>query len=100
VRYNPLDRFPAASRDVSALVPDTVMWGEIETAVRELGIPEIASVRIFDTYKGKDMPDGFHSLAFRVTYRGKGRTLTDEELTDMHDRIRMLLEKGFGAQLR
>ena len=100
VRYSALARFPAASRDVSALAPDTVMWGEIEAAIRELGIPEIASVRVFDTYKGKDMPEGFRSLAFRVVYRGKGRTLTDEEVTGMHDRVRMLLEKRFGAQLR
>jgi len=100
VRYSALARYPAASRDVSALVPDTVTWGDVEAAVRELGIPEISSVRVFDTFKGKDMPDGFHSLAFRVVYRGKGRTLTDEELTGMHDRVRVLLEKRFGAQLR
>jgi phenylalanyl-tRNA synthetase beta chain len=100
VRYSALARFPAASRDVSALVPDGVMWGDIETAIRDLGIPEIVSVRVFDTYKGKDMPEGFRSLAFRVVYRGKGRTLTDEEVTGMHDRVRMLLEKRFGAQLR
>lgn len=100
VRYSALARFPAASRDVSALVPDDVMWGDIEAAVRDLGIPEIVSVRVFDTYKGKEMPEGFRSLAFRVTYRGKGRTLTDDELTGMHERVRMLLENRFGAQLR
>jgi phenylalanyl-tRNA synthetase beta chain len=100
VRYSALARFPAASRDVSALVPDTVMWGDIEKAVRDLGILEIVSVRVFDMYKSKEMPEGFHSLAFRVTYRGQGRTLTDEEVAGMHERVRALLEDRFGAQLR
>jgi phenylalanyl-tRNA synthetase beta chain len=100
VRYSALTRFPAASRDVSALVPDTVMWGDIEKAVRDLGIHEIASVRVFDMYKGKGMAEGFHSLAFRVIYRGAGRTLTDEEVAGMHERVRALLEDRFGAQLR
>ena len=100
VRYSALARFPAASRDVSALVPDTVMWGEIEKAVRDLGILEIVSVRVFDMYKSKEMPEGFHSLAFRVIYRGEGRTLTDEEVAGMHARVRALLETSFGAQLR
>ncbi len=100
VRYSALARFPAASRDVSALVPDAVMWGDIETAVRDLGILEIVSVRVFDMYKSKDMPEGFHSLAFRVIYRGEGRTLTDEEVAGMHQRVRALLEERFGAQLR
>jgi phenylalanyl-tRNA synthetase beta chain len=100
VRYSALPRFPAASRDVSALVPDTVMWGDVENAVRDLGISEIVSVRVFDMYKSKEMPEGFHSLAFRVTYRGEDRTLTDEELAVMHERVRTLLEDRFGAQLR
>lgn len=100
VRYNALPRLPASSRDVSALVPDSAMWGEIEKAIRELGINEIVEVRVFDMYKGKEMPEGLRSLAFRVTYRGKDRTLTDEEVTGMHERVRQLLESRFGAQLR
>lgn len=100
VRFAALSRFPAASRDISALVPDSVMWGEIESAVKDLGITEIISVRLFDTYKGKEMQDGFRSLAFRVTYRSEDRTLTDEELAGMHERVRSSLEQRFGAQLR
>lgn len=100
VRYSALPRFPAASRDVSALVPDTVMWGDIEWAVRDLGISEIESVRIFDTYRGKEMREGCHSLAFRVTYRSEGRTLKDEEVAEIHERVRALLESRFAAQLR
>jgi phenylalanyl-tRNA synthetase beta chain len=100
VRYSPLPRLPAATRDVSALVPDQVLWGEIESAITGLGISEISSVRVFDMYKGKEMQEGFRSLAFRVTYRGEGRTLTDEEVARMHDRVKELLEQRFGAQLR
>ena len=100
VRYRALPRFPAASRDVSALVPDSVMWGDIEKAVRGLGIQEIVSVRVFDMYKGKEMSKGFHSLALRVIYRAQDRTLTDEEVTGMHERVRAELQHRFGAQLR
>jgi phenylalanyl-tRNA synthetase beta chain len=100
VRYAALPRFPAVSRDVSALVPDKVEWGDIEKAVFDLGISEAVSVRVFDMYKGKEMPEGFHSLAFRVRYRAEDRTLTDEEVTGMHQRVRALLEDRFGAQLR
>jgi phenylalanyl-tRNA synthetase beta chain len=100
VVYSALPRLPASSRDVSALVPDTVLWGDIESAIRALGIGEIVGVRVFDMYKGKEMPEGFHSLAFRVTYRGQGRTLTDEEVSAMHERVRELLRQDFGAQLR
>jgi phenylalanyl-tRNA synthetase beta chain len=100
VRYSALPNLPSTSRDVSALVPDDAAWGDIEGAIAELAISEIASVKVFDTFKGKDMPEGYHSLAFRVTYRGDGRTLTDEEVNSMHERVRGLLQTHFKAQLR
>ncbi|MFY9609488.1 MAG: phenylalanine--tRNA ligase subunit beta [Blastocatellia bacterium] len=100
VRYSALPRFPASSRDVSLLLPDAVMWGDIEKAVSDLSVSEIVSVQVFDTYKGKEMPDGFHSLAFRVTYRGEDRTLTDEEVATMHERVLGLMKERFGAELR
>ena len=100
VRYSALPRLPSTSRDVSALVPDDAAWGDIEGAIAGLAVSEIASVKVFDTFKGKDMPEGYHSLAFRVTYRGDGRTLTDEEVNSMHERVRGLLQTRFNAQLR
>ncbi|HKY05114.1 MAG TPA: phenylalanine--tRNA ligase subunit beta [Blastocatellia bacterium] len=100
VRYSALPRLPVSTRDVSALVPEQLMWGEIEQAIGELGIPEIVSVQIFDMYKGKGVPEGFRSLAFRVTYRGDGVTLTDEEVARHHDQVRETLQRRFGAQLR
>ena len=54
----------------------------------------------FDVYAGKGMPEGMRSLAFRVTYRSAGRTLTDEEVAAMHERVRELMVSRFGAQLR
>ncbi len=100
VRYNALPRLPASARDVSVLVPDAVLWAEIERAIRQLGIPEIVDLRVFDVYTGKGMAEGMRSLAFRVTYRSAGRTLTDEEVAAMHERIRELMVSRFGAQLR
>jgi phenylalanyl-tRNA synthetase beta chain len=100
VRYSALPRHPVSSRDVSMLVPDTVLWVEIERAIKELGIAEIVDLRVFDVYAGKGMPEGMRSLAFRVTYRNAGRTLTDEEVAAMHERVRELMISRFGAQLR
>jgi phenylalanyl-tRNA synthetase beta chain len=100
VAYKPLPRFPGVSRDISALVPDAHSWGEIERAIKELGIREIVSVTLFDMFKGKEMAEGLRSLAFRVNYRSDERTLTDEEVAQMHEKIRALMAQRFAAQLR
>jgi phenylalanyl-tRNA synthetase beta chain len=100
VAYQALPRFPGVSRDISALVPDEFSWAEIDQAIRQLGIREIVSINIFDMFKGKEMPEGLRSLAFRIAYRSDERTLTDEEVAGMHERVRGLLEQQFAAQLR
>ncbi|HKV37840.1 MAG TPA: phenylalanine--tRNA ligase subunit beta [Blastocatellia bacterium] len=99
-RYRPLSKFPAISRDVSTLLPESVPWTEIEKAIAALGAHEIAGVAVFDVYKGQGVAAGTRSLAFRVTYRDEDRTLTDEEVTVVHERLREMLRTRFGAQLR
>ena len=99
VVFNALPRVPAISRDVSALLPDSVSWSDIQAAISKLEISEIVEVGLFDTYKGDKITAGARSLAFRVTYRGEGRTLTDEEVAGMHERVRDSLQR-LGAQLR
>lgn len=98
--YSALPRLPASHRDISAILPESVAWSDLERAIADLGIKEIVSVRLFDVYKGGGVPEGARSLAFRVTYRGEGRTLTDQEVNQMHDRVRGMLQNRFGAQLR
>ncbi|HLG17966.1 MAG TPA: phenylalanine--tRNA ligase subunit beta [Blastocatellia bacterium] len=100
VRYSALPRLPSVTRDASALLSEDVLWGDVEQAILALGISEIVSVTLFDTYRGEGMPEGFRSLAFRVTYRSEGRTLTDDEVAALHGRVTGLLESRFGAQLR
>jgi phenylalanyl-tRNA synthetase beta chain len=98
--YSSLPRLPSTSRDVSALVAGHVLWADIESAIRGLGIKEIASIKLFDVYKGQGVPEAMRSLAFRVVYRGDNRTLTDDEVSAMHEKVRRLLQEQFGAQLR
>jgi len=100
VRYSALPKLPAASRDVSALLADSVSWGEVEAAIAGLAIKEIVSLKVFDVYRGKGIPEGVRSVSFRVTYRGSDQTLSDEDVAPLHERVREIMQRRFGAQLR
>jgi phenylalanyl-tRNA synthetase beta chain len=100
IRYSALPKLPAASRDVSALLADSVSWAEVESAIAALAIKEIVSLRVFDVYRGRGIPEGVRSVSFRVTYRGSDQTLSDEDVAPMHERIREMLQRRFGATLR
>ncbi|HZN11326.1 MAG TPA: phenylalanine--tRNA ligase subunit beta, partial [Blastocatellia bacterium] len=99
-RYSPLAKFPTVVRDLSLLVDEAVTYAAIERAVAALGIPELASVRLFDLYVGRELPAGKHSVALSLRYRAADRTLTEAEISAAHERVTAMLGREFGAQLR
>jgi len=58
------------------------------------------SVTLFDEYQGESVPEGQRSLAFRLIYRALDRTLTDEDVDPVHQKVRAALEKQFQVTLR
>ena len=100
VRYQPLPKFPTAARDLALLIDTDVPLTTIEQTVNDLAISELVGVKLFDLYAGKEMPAGKHSLALSLRYRAADRTLTDEEVAAMHDRIVQKLKQEFSAEVR
>lgn len=98
--YEPLPKYPATSRDIALLVSEDVQVGDIETVIREEGKSILEKVRLFDVYRGKQVEEGKKSVAFALTYRDKGKTLTDEEVTKVHDHVLEALKNKVNAVLR
>ena len=92
--YYPLSEYPAAYRDISLLVPDNRSNDDVMSDIRSIAQPE--SIRLFDVYSGKGIPDGFRSLSYTLSYRGDGRTLTNDEVERQHNSLRdALAQKGY-----
>jgi phenylalanyl-tRNA synthetase beta chain len=100
LRFSPLPRFPASTRDLAVVVPDGVAAGEVERAVREAGGDLAEHVALFDRFVGGSVPAGHASLALHVVYRAADRTLTDAEVDQRHAQVVAEVQKRFGAQLR
>ena len=56
-------------------------------AIAASGEPLVEDARIFDQYTGAPIPDGKKSMAYAISYRAADRTLTDEEVNAVHERI-------------
>ena len=82
--YRQIPRFPAIERDMAIILDDGMAAAEVRAYFTEYSSPYIESVELFDYYKGKNMPEGKKSLAFRVVYRANDRTLTDAEVEPVH----------------
>jgi len=98
--YKPLPKFPAVLRDLAVLVDDSVMVKEIEDIIMANGGSLVESVKLFDVYKGKQIPEGKKSVAYSIAYRLDYKTLTDAEVSEVHDKIVRKLEESLGAELR
>ncbi|KJE27856.1 phenylalanine--tRNA ligase, beta subunit [Geobacillus kaustophilus] len=100
IRYEPIPRFPSVVRDIALVVDEDVEAGALKQAIAEAGKPLVKDVSLFDVYQGDRLPDGKKSLAFSLRYYDPERTLTDEEVAAVHERVLAAVEKQFGAVLR
>ena len=95
-----LPKVPPVIRDLAILVPDETSYEEIRQAIEAAGKPLLKEAHLFDLYKGKQVPAGEKSLAFRLTYSAGDRTLTDEEVAAAHQKVVSSLQNQFNATLR
>src|SRR5438874_4440735 len=101
--FTEIDRYPEVTRDIAMFVGPKVTHAEILAAIASANEPLLEKVELFDLFMendGKGMPEMKKSLAYSLTYRDKNRTLTSEEVSAVHARIRERLRNDVGAELR
>jgi phenylalanyl-tRNA synthetase beta chain len=99
-RFQAYSTYPAADRDIAFFAPVKVSVAEIERATQKAAGTLLESVQVFDEYQGESVPEGKRSLAFRLVYRASDRTLVDEEVESVHQKVREALVEKFGVNLR
>lgn len=99
-KYKALPKFPAVTRDIALLVDDEVLVQEIEETIKRAGSALVEKVQLFDIYKGAQIPEGKKSIAYAIAYRDEKKTLTDNDVNKVHDKILRSLEHKLGATLR
>jgi phenylalanyl-tRNA synthetase beta chain len=96
----PVSKFPVARRDFAVLVDEALPWADIEAALAAAKPPQVEALRLFDVYRGPELPPGRKSLAILVLIQDTQRTLTDSELNGIVAGIVDVLVTRFGATLR
>jgi len=102
-RFKEMDRYPEVTRDIAMFVGPKVTHAEILRAIASANEPLLEKVELFDLFMendGKKALEMKKSLAYSLTYRDKNRTLTNEEVSAVHARIRERLRNEIGAELR
>ena len=98
-KYEGIAKFPAATRDISMIVPKDVLAGDIEKVFETKGGKLLESYQLFDIYEGAQIKSGYKSIAYSLAFRAKDRNLEEADITGAMNKIVKALE-AMGAELR
>jgi phenylalanyl-tRNA synthetase beta chain len=99
VRVEPLDRFPAVSRDLSLVCDAQEPASNLDALIRKAGGAWLRSVVFVDRYVGPSLPPGKVSLTVSLRFQDRSRTLTGDEVQAAVESVRGAL-RAEGAEIR
>jgi phenylalanyl-tRNA synthetase beta chain len=99
-KFKTYSTYPGSDRDLAFFAPLDLSVAEITKAMNKVGGKLLQQVEVFDEYKGKNVPEGQRSLAFNLVYQASDRTLTDQDVDPVHQKVRDTLVKKFDVTLR
>jgi len=98
--FGDVPKVPPVRRDMAALFDEGVSYRAVLEALKRVAPPVVTDVRLFDVYRGADLPKGKKSLAFMVLLQDTRKTLTDAEVESAVSQLRETLRQQFDATLR
>jgi phenylalanyl-tRNA synthetase beta chain len=99
-KYKTPSKFPPVELDIALLVDGQVTSQALNDSIRQTGGPTLSNVQLFDLYEGDKIPAGKKSLAFHLTFLSNDRTLKDDEVFALRDKIVQTLKEKHSAELR
>ena len=99
-QYRPLPKFPAVMRDLAVVVDVEITAAALRAVIVEAGGEILETIRLFDVYQGPQVPAGKKSLAYNLVFRSSTRTLKEDDVQPIMQRIRKSLQEEFQAALR
>lgn len=100
MKYKEISKFPVVKKDLAIVVNNNVEAQELLKTIKNSGGKLLLESKVFDIYVGKGIEDGKKSIAFSVTLGAPNKTLTDEEINNVMDKIIQGLENKHKAKLR
>jgi phenylalanyl-tRNA synthetase beta chain len=97
IKYHPVSEYPAIVRDVSLAVKKEVPYKKIEEICRQQGADVLKAVNLIEQYLGDKIPFGYRGLVFSCQYQSDTRTLREDEVSSVHERILQALIHDLGA---
>ncbi len=100
MQYKEISKFPGISKDLAFIVDQKTKASDIITVIKKEGGKLLKNISIFDVYEGEKIGDNEKSIAFSLTFEDATRTLNDEEVMTIFNRIIQTVETKLNAKVR
>ncbi len=100
IKDREISKYPSIQKDVAFILDEDLLASDIIKSMQKAGGKLLKTVEVFDLYHGEHVEQGKKSLAFRLTFQEMMRTLQEEEVMQIFNKIIQTIEKEYQAELR
>jgi phenylalanyl-tRNA synthetase beta chain len=98
--YQPIPKFPSVEFDIALIVDTSVPAVQLTDQIREIAGDVLHEIRIFDVFEGESIGEDKKSIAYRMHFLDRSKTLTLKDIEPIIEKITKQLDQQFGAKLR
>lgn len=100
LKYKDIPKFPGSRRDLALLIDSNVKYEDLFKATKEVKSSLLKSVNLFDVYEGDKLPNGKKSYALSFMIQDENKTLSDQDIDALMQKLIKLFQDKFNAELR
>lgn len=100
MKYKGVSKYPAILKDVAFIVKKEITSDNIQAVIKKSGGKLLTNIEVFDVYEGENVGVNEKSIAFKLTFQDQNRTLNDEEVMTIFNKIIEDVQKKLSAQVR
>lgn len=100
IKFTDIPKYPEVRRDLALLVDENIAFDSIYNIARQTEKSLLKDINLFDVYQGKNLPEGTKSYAVSFVLQDNSKTLTDEQIDKIMNKLQKNLENELGASLR
>ena len=99
MKFKEISKFPTVKKDLALLVNKDVTSKEVEMLIKKKAGKLLLDINVFDVYEGNNIDKNKRSIAYSLTFGANDRTLSDDEINEIMNKIIEELAKT-GIQIR
>ncbi len=100
MKYKEISKFPSIKKDLAFVVNKNMISKDIEKVIKNAGGSLLTKIEVFDVYKGSNLPEDKKSIAYSLTFLDNKKTLTDEEINNIMNKIIENVTTRCNAEIR